>query len=75
MNKFLVLGLAKAVLATITVNGDKATMRRSKAAMAAGKCIAPSNDRDLCAAARYLTKERAAVSAVACGYTVSKLQP
>ena len=72
MNKFLVSGLKEAVLATITVNDDKATMRRSKAAIAVGKCIPPRNDRDLCAAAVYLAKEPAAISAHVCGYVVAK---
>jgi hypothetical protein len=59
-------------LATVTVNGEKTTVSRTKPAQSLGYHIPASNDGDLQRCALYLSKEPAAVSAVCNGYLVTK---
>lgn len=61
-------------IATIeTTPSGKVKFTRNKSAVAIGAAIPPSNESDLCKCALYLEKERAAISASCCGYTVTKL--
>jgi len=71
--KFTVSTYSLGVVATIEISHTgKAKLTRTKAAIAAGKVVAPSNESDLCNCALYLEKERAAVSAQCGFYTVAK---
>jgi hypothetical protein len=60
------------LLATVSLIGDKAKLRRARASQSLGYHIPTSNDRDLERCAIYLSKEAAAISAVCNGYLVVK---
>lgn len=60
------------LLATVSLNGDKAKLRRARVSQSLGYHIPASNDRDLERCALYLATEKAAVSAVCNGYLVVK---
>jgi hypothetical protein len=62
----------KLILATMTFKGDKVQLKREKQSQGFGYHIPASNDASLKACAEYLTKETAAISAVCCGYLVTK---
>lgn len=63
----------KIELATITIKGEFAKLRRAKPAQSLGYHIPKSNDAELERCALYLSKERAAISADCNGYRVVKL--
>ena len=60
------------LLATVSLNGDKAELQRTSASQSMGHHISVINDRDIERCAIYLSKEPAAISAVCNGYLVVK---